>query len=57
MQRTTEYMTVNAIVPPLIFAEIEAHAKANCCAKAAVVRKVLTQWLDNLPAGDRLSEG
>jgi hypothetical protein len=54
-QKLTNNMTININVPARIYAEIDAHAVTNCTTKAAIVRKVLTQWLDNLDAKVRLS--
>jgi hypothetical protein len=49
-QKITDNMAINVNVPARIYAEVDAHAVANCTTKAAIVRRVLTQWLDNLDA-------
>jgi hypothetical protein len=54
-QKITDKMGIQVSVPARIYAEIDAHAVANCTTKAAIVRKVLTQWLDDLDANERLS--
>jgi hypothetical protein len=54
-KKLTNNMAININVPAHIYAEIDARATADCTTKAAIVRKVLTQWLDGLDAKDRLS--
>jgi predicted DNA-binding protein len=54
-QKLTNNMAININVPAHLYAEIDAHAVRICTTKAAIVRKILVEWLQKLETSERLS--